>query len=63
MPFYFLPLTIAKLSAFENGPVYFGPPCNFGAKKSYDLNHKDLFCADYFVSKKSITNIYAVRKF
>jgi len=23
----FLPLTVAKLSTFKNGPVFWGPPC------------------------------------
>jgi len=29
---------------------------------SYDLSFKDLSCAGYFVCKKSITNMYAIRK-
>ena len=35
---------------------------DFLAKKSYNLKHKDLSSADYFVWKKSITNMYTVKK-
>jgi len=33
----FLPLTVAKLSALENSPVYFGPPCKCGYLKIFEL--------------------------